>query len=115
VGADVGAEVGDEAVDEGHDAEVAVEADLDVVLLLPRMVGGHEVLAAVLDPLHGPAELHGRPRDHEVLRIELPADAEAAPRLQLHEVDEVFGVPSSTASSATYRPSAKTTATGSPT
>jgi hypothetical protein len=44
VGADVGAEVGDEAVDEGHDAEVAVEADLDVVLLLPRMVGGHEVL-----------------------------------------------------------------------
>ena len=92
VGADVGAEVHREPVDEGHDPIVGVESDLDLVVLLPRVVGGHEVLAAILDPLHGPAESHGRPRDHEILRVELAAHAEAAAYLQLDEVDQVLGM-----------------------
>ena len=92
MGADVRAEVRREPVDERHDPIVGVEPDLDVVVLLPRVVGGHEMLAAVLDPLHGPPEPHRRPGDDEVLRVELAAHAEAAPDLQLHEVDEVLGM-----------------------
>jgi hypothetical protein len=92
VGADVGAEIGQEVVDEGHDAPLPIEADLDVVILLARVVGGHQVLAAVLDPLDGTVQAHGRPRHDQVLRVELAAHAEAAADLQLHELDQVLGM-----------------------
>ena len=64
----------------------------DVVILLPRVVGRHQVLAAVLDPLHRTAQAHRRPRHHEVLGIELAAYAEAAAHLELDEVDQVLGM-----------------------
>ena len=71
---------------------LAVKANLDVVVLLPGVIGRHQMLPAILDPLHRPPEAHGRPGDHEVLGVELAADAEAASHFELHEVDEVFGV-----------------------
>ena len=52
---------------------------------LARVVGGHEVLAPRLDPLHGPAELHRGQRHEDVLRVELAADAEAAADVDLGE------------------------------
>src|SRR6266404_3176411 len=54
----VGADVGPDQRADGEDAPVGVEADLDLVTDLARVVGGHEVLAPALDPLHGPAERH---------------------------------------------------------
>ncbi len=90
VRADVGAEIGDEPVAQRDDRAVAAHADLDLVVLLPRVVGRHQVLATILDPLHRPAQAHRRPRHHEVLGIELAAHAEAAAHLELEEVDQVL-------------------------
>src|SRR3989454_12541889 len=69
-----------------------IEAALRFAPLLASVVRGHQVLAAVLDPLNGPAEPPRRPRDQEVLRVELAAHAEAAAHLQLGELDEVLGI-----------------------
>ena len=53
--------------------------------LLARVVRGHEVLGAILDPLHGAAEPLRRERDQDVLGIELAAHAEAAADVDLDE------------------------------
>ena len=47
----------------------------------------HEMLAAVLDPFHRPAELAGGERDQEILRIEFAARAEAAADVVFDIVD----------------------------
>ena len=68
-----------------ENATRGVEADLDVVLDLARVVRRDEVFAAVLDPADGPAERQRRERDQNVLRIELAADTEAAAHVHLGE------------------------------
>ena len=90
--ANVRAEVDHEPVAQGHDHAVAADPDLHLVILLPRMVGRHQMLMTVLDPLHRTAQAHRRPRHHEVLGIELAAYAEAAAHLELDEVDQVLGM-----------------------
>ena len=90
VGADVGAHV---AVDVGAHAQqraVLARGDLQLAAHLPRVVGGHQVLAPILDPLDRPPELHGGVGDQVVLRVELAADAEAAAHVGLDEVDTVL-------------------------
>ena len=49
-----------------------------LVALLARMVGGHQMLAPVLDPFHRAPEAQRRDADQHVLGIELAAHAEAA-------------------------------------
>ena len=50
------------------------------------MIGREEVLAPILDPLHGPVELASQRRDQQVFGIELAANAEAATRIgHLHD------------------------------
>ena len=55
------------------------------------MVGGLEVLRAVLDPAYGRAEVHGGEGDQEVLGVELAAGAETAAHRRLDEVDRALG------------------------
>ena len=81
VGTDVGADDGAD----GEDAAVAVEADLDLVGDLAGVVGGHEVLAPALDPLHRPPQLERGQRHQDVLRVQLTAHAEAAADVDLGE------------------------------
>ena len=50
----------------------------DFVVLVARVVGGDQVLAAVLDPFHRAVETHRRDADQHVLGIKFAADAEAA-------------------------------------
>jgi hypothetical protein len=66
-----------------EDAPVAVEADLDLVLRLARVVRRHQALPAILDPPDRTAELHGRKWHQDVLRVELAAHAEAAAHIHL--------------------------------
>jgi hypothetical protein len=54
------------------------------------VVQGHEVLVAVLDPLHGPAELPRQPRDQVVLGVELAARPEAAAHVALDQADRLL-------------------------
>ena len=61
----------------------SVQAAANVVVLVARMVGGDQVLAAVLDPFHRALEPHRRDADQHVLGIDLAADAETAADMRL--------------------------------
>jgi hypothetical protein len=65
---DVGAVVVEEADVEPEDVTVVVETDLDPLHLPAFVVGGDEVLVAVLGVLHLVAQQPGRPRHQHLLR-----------------------------------------------
>ena len=87
VGAHIGALVVEIAVVDGEDAALAVDGGADVVQLLARMIGGDQMLAPVLQPLHRAAQPHGGNADQHVFRIKLAADAEAATHMGLVHVN----------------------------
>ena len=68
-----------------EDAPVAIDRGADAMLLLARMIGGDQVLAAILDPFHRPPQAQRGDADQHVLGIELAADAEAAADMALHK------------------------------
>src|SRR5262249_12880230 len=78
VGADVGALVGGGAAAQRSNRAVPLAGDLELAFGVAGMIGGGEMLAAILDPLHRTAGQARRERDQEILRIELAARAEAA-------------------------------------
>src|SRR5688572_24420694 len=55
------------------------------------MIGRKEMLAPVLDPLHGAVELARDGRYQEVLRVEFAANAETASRIRHIHDDGAFG------------------------
>ena len=83
VGAHVGALVMKEFVVNAEDASLGIDRRADAMLLLPRMIGGDQVLTAVLDPFHRPAKPQRRRADQDILGIKLAADAEAAADMAL--------------------------------
>ena len=90
VRAHIGADVDPDVAAQAEDGAVAVERDLEIAFGLARMGDRHEMLAAVLDPFHRPAEFAGREGDQEILRIELAARAKAAADVVLDIVDRLF-------------------------
>ena len=56
----------------------AVDRDLDVPVLVALLLGGDEVLLAVLDPLERPAQQHGGGGERAVLGVEAALRPEAA-------------------------------------
>ena len=72
------AAIDDEMIAQREDAAFVVEADVDIVDLVARVTGTHQMLAAVLDPLHRPSELAGQKRNQQIFRIDMTFDAEAA-------------------------------------
>ena len=91
VGAHVGAHVDVGVAAQAEDDAVAAAGDLDIDLRFAGVVHRHQVLAAVLDPLHRPPDMARGERNEEVLRVELAARAEAAADVVLHHVDGVLG------------------------
>ena len=87
VGADIGAEIGGAAPAQREDGAVARAGDLQLAFGIAGVVGGDQVLAAVLDPFHRAVEPARRERDQEVLRIEFAAHAEAAADVGLDHGD----------------------------
>jgi hypothetical protein len=93
VGADIGAHVAVDVAAQAEDDPVARAGDLDVAVDLARVVGRHQVLAAILDPFHRPADVAGRERNQEILGIELAAHPEAAADVGLDHVDRALRQP----------------------
>ena len=69
---------------------VALGSDLDFTDVLPGVVGAQEVLAPVLHPLDGAAQLDGGEGHQEILRVELTTHAESSTDVGLDEVDAVL-------------------------
>ena len=74
----IGALVEVEYVLEGQNVPVGIDRGAGVVALLPRVVGRHQMLAPVLDPLYRPAQSHRGETNEKVFRVELAADPEPA-------------------------------------
>ena len=67
--------------------------NLEVAVDFARVIGRHQVLAAILDPFDRAADMAGRERDEKILGIELAAHAEAAADIELDHVDGLLGKP----------------------
>ena len=67
-----------------------VAGDLQLAVGVAGVIGGGEVLAAVLDPFDRPAGQARRERNEEILGIEFAARAEAAAHVVLHHADGAF-------------------------
>ncbi len=55
------------------------------------MIGGGEVLAAILDPFDRPAGEARRERDEKIFRVEFAARAEASADVVFHHPDRALG------------------------
>src|SRR5215472_17987315 len=78
VGADVGALIGPGVAAQRPDRAIRVAGDLKLAISIAGMIGGAEVLAAILDPFDGPAGEARRERNQKIFRVEFAARAEAS-------------------------------------
>ena len=72
---------------ERQDLPLGIGGDADPMDLLARMIGGHQMLVPILDPLHRPPQPQGGEADQDVLRIELAANPESASDMSLEQVN----------------------------
>ena len=91
MGAHVGALIVKYFILDRENAPVAIDGGADVMLLLARMVGGDQMLAAILDPLDRPPHAQRRGAHQNVLRIKLAANAETAADMAFVEVNRRRG------------------------
>jgi hypothetical protein len=74
----IGARILQQPIAYGKDAAVGIERDLGIVTVVTGMRGIRNVLATVLDPLHGPPQSARDVGDEHVFRINMALDAEPA-------------------------------------
>ena len=86
MGADIAALVVEELVVKGENTALGVDRGANLMALLPRMIGGDQMLAPVLDPLHRAAEPQRGKADQHVLGIKLAANTEAAADMALEQM-----------------------------
>ena len=85
--AHIGALVEVECVLHGQDPTLRVERGGRVMVLLARVVGGHQVLAPILDPFDRSPQSQSGEADKKIFRIELTANPEPAAGIALPEHD----------------------------
>jgi hypothetical protein len=76
----------EELVLDGENPAVRVHRGLDQMSLLARVIGRHQVLATILDPLDRPAQAQCRKANEHVLGVQLASYAEAAAHMPFVEV-----------------------------
>ena len=86
-----GAAVGNEAVAECEQPAVVVEARLDIVDLIARMAGGHEMLVPVLDPPNRPFHGAREERNEQFLGIDVALHAKTAADVERDATDARLG------------------------
>ena len=87
----IGALIVHEAPAHAADLRVSIDRDLDVPDLVALLNRGKEVLHAVLDPLHRPAEQPRRGGDGDFFRIDEELGAEAAADIGGADADAIVG------------------------
>ena len=83
MGAHIGAVVVVDHVVDRQDFALLGAGGAHLVVLVARVVGGDQVLAAILDPFHRTVEPHRGDADQHVLGIKLAANAKAAADMRL--------------------------------
>src|SRR5262249_33601727 len=85
--ADIGLLIMEIAIIDREDDALGIDRGADLMHLLARMIGGDQMLAAVLDPFYRALEPLGRDTDQHVFGIELAADAEPAADMRFMNVN----------------------------
>src|SRR5690242_15941376 len=86
MGAHIGALVVEEDVLDPEDAAIGIDRGAHLMALLARMIGGDEMLVAILDPLDGAAQPQRAEAGQHVLGVKLAAHAKAAADMALVEM-----------------------------
>ncbi len=73
-----GSAIDDEAVPKGQQSSFVIESDLDVVNLVARVTGAHEMFVPVLDPTNRPADGAREKRNQQILGIDVSLHAKSA-------------------------------------
>ena len=87
VGARIGAHVGIERAAQPRDPAIVHAGNLEIARDLARMVGRHQMFAAVLDPFHRPLERARNERHQKIFRIKLATHAEPAADFGADQID----------------------------
>src|SRR5215470_18699149 len=64
-----------------HDRSVFLNADLDAMILLARLIHRFKILRAIFEPTNGPSKVHRGERNQKIFRIKFAARAETAANL----------------------------------
>jgi hypothetical protein len=72
-----------------EDATRRVHCHAQAMSLFPRVIGSHQMLASIFDPLDGPPKTQCCKAGQNVLGIKLPAYSESASRVPLEEMHRV--------------------------
>ena len=78
MGAHIGALVVKEFAVDSEQAAIGIDGGADPKMLLARLIGGHQMFAAVLDPFHRAAEPQRRDANQNVLGIDFATHAKTA-------------------------------------
>jgi hypothetical protein len=78
---------------DGEDPTLRIDPGADMMALLARVVGGHQVLAPVFDPFDWAPEAQRGERYQHVFGVELPPDAKLAADMALVEMDRSGAAP----------------------
>ncbi len=89
----IGAVLVDQRAANAADFAAGVERHLHVPDLVALLGGGDEVLAAVLDPFHRPAQEQRGERNHRLLLVEHELRSEAAADIRRHDPHAVLVAP----------------------
>src|ERR1700722_18854356 len=87
MGPDIGALAMKVLVLERKDLPRRIGGDADSMNLLSRMIGGHQMLVPILDPLHRSPQPQCRETDQNVLRIEFAANSESTAYMSLEQMN----------------------------
>src|ERR1700746_1069922 len=67
-----------ELILQGQDVPFGIDRCASMMVRLARMVGGHQMLAPILDPFDRPLQSHGGDTNKKIFGIELASDSEPA-------------------------------------
>ena len=90
VGAHISADVEKQVTAHTQHHAVLAERKFDIAGRFARMANGHEMFAAIFDPLHRPVELARAKRDEKVFRIEFSACAKTAADIKFNVIHSRF-------------------------
>src|SRR5580692_5485348 len=93
IGTGIGTHVAVDGPAKSQDETFTRTRDLQIASDLPRMVGCHQVLAAVLDPLDGSSDFLGDEWHKKIFRIKFSANAEASSDIGAHHMNLVHFQP----------------------
>src|SRR5262249_37410944 len=89
VGSNVSALIVKKFILEAEDTAIRIQSESGAMMLLTRMIGGHQMFTAILDPFDWTAQAHRRDENEHILRVELATHPKPAADMEFMQVQRV--------------------------